>query len=131
MEVYLRSKALLPTYGECKMEKIKIELSEPLTTLAGQTLTELTADFSKIKTRDLALINRIAKRIKGEDLLSLGAGAFKKEADPDFRIAVTWVACMKGTAGLTMDDLDGLGLSDALDLGDHSLAFLVRISPQP
>lgn len=110
---------------------VKIKLSEPLTTLAGQTFSELTADFSRVRTRDLAAINKVARRIKGGGDFGLDFGSITKAADPDFRIACTWVACLKGTAGLCLDDLDGLALSDCLDLGDYSTVFLVRASSQP
>jgi hypothetical protein len=110
---------------------VRIKLSEPLTTLAGQTFSELTADFSKVRTRDLAAINKVAKRIKGGEGFDLGIGALNKAADPDFRIACTWIACLKGTVGLCLDDLDGLTLSDCLDLADYSVVFLSGTSSQP
>ena len=114
------------------MDKVvRIKLSEPLTTLAGQTFSELTADFSKVRTRDLSAINKVAKRIKGGDGFGLEIGALSKTADPDFRIACTWIACLKGTAGLCLDDLDGLSLPDCLDLGDYSINFLSGVSFQP
>ena len=115
------------------MEKIvKISLGEPLTTLAGKSMTELTADFSKVRTRDLAAINRLAKRLKGADDFSLDFGALmSKKADPDFRVACTWIACLKGTVGLCLDDIDGLSLSDCLALGDYAMDFLVGDSSKP
>ncbi len=115
------------------MDKVvRIKLSEPLTTLAGQTFSELTADFSRVRTRDLAAINEVARRIKGGgDLGGLEIGSLSKTADPDFRIACTWIACLKGTVGLCLDDLDGLSLLDCLDLGDYSINFLSGVSFQP
>lgn len=104
-----------------------ISLKEPLVTLGGQTLTELTADFSKIKTRDLAQINRLERRLRGGSDGEIDAANLTKVASNEFRIGCTWVACMRGTKGLVLDDIDGLSLPDCLSLGDYSLGFLVRL----
>lgn len=109
------------------MDKVfTISLQEPLETLGGQTFTELTADFTKIKTRDLAQINRIERRLKGGEG-ELDVTNLSKVASNEFRIACTWVACIRGTKGLVLDDIDGLSLPDCLSLGDYSLGFLVRL----
>ena len=109
------------------MEKrVQIKLSEPLVTMGGLTISELTADFSKIKTRDLALINRVARRLKGSDGTDLEI-SLNKAADSEFRCACTWVAVLRGTQGISLDDIDSLALADALSLGEYSLPFLVKV----
>lgn len=113
--------------GVQSMDKVvQIKLSEPLTTLGGITLTELTADFGKIKTRDLSLINRVSRRLKGGE--DFDFGNLSKAADAEFRIAVTWVAVLKSTNGVSLDDIDSLSIADCLEMGNYSLPFLVKIS---
>lgn len=105
----------------------KMTLQEPLITLGGVTLEELTLDFGAIKGRDYALISRLEKHLKG-DGADLNFGNLSKQASPEWRAAVSWVAAMRGTKGLCMDDLDGLSLHDILELESSAIPFLVRHS---
>ena len=71
-------------------KKITITLAEPFTSMAGLTFNELTADFSLIKARDIAAINRLERKLKGGDEFSIGS--VTKAASPEFRAAFTWIA---------------------------------------
>ena len=108
----------------------KMELVEPLYTAGGAVLNELRLDFSKIRGRDYALISRIESRLKG-DTLSLSVGSLNKQASPEWRCAVSWVAAIRGTKGLCLDDIDALSLHDLLALEGESIPFLVRSVSKP
>lgn len=108
----------------------KMELVEPLYTAGGAVLNELRLDFSKIRGRDYALISRIESRLKG-DTLSLSVGSLNKQASPEWRCAVSWVAAIRGTKGLCLDDIDALSLHDLLALEGESIPFLVRSVSRP
>ena len=108
----------------------KMELVEPLNTAGGAVLNELRLDFSKIRGRDYALISRIESRLKG-DTLSLSVGSLNKQASPEWRCAVSWVAAIRGTKGLCLDDIDALSLHDLLALEGESIPFLVRSVSKP
>lgn len=108
----------------------KMELVEPLYTAGGAVLNELRLDFSKIRGRDYALISRIESRLKG-DTLSLSVGSLNKQASPEWRCAVSWVAAIRGTKGLCLDDIDALSLHDLLELEGESIPFLVRSVSRP
>ena len=107
-----------------------MELVEPLYTAGGAVLSELRLDFSKIRGRDYALISRIESRLKG-DTLSLSVGSLNKQASPEWRCAVSWVAAIRGTKGLCMDDIDALSLHDLLALESEAIPFLVRSVSKP
>ena len=107
-------------------KKITITLAEPFTSMAGLTFNELTADFSLIKTRDIAAINRLERKLKGGDEFSIGS--VTKAASPEFRAAFTWIACIKGTKGLTLDDVDNLSMVDYLELSTISLPFVTKMN---
>ena len=108
----------------------RMELVEPLYTAGGAVLNELRLDFSKIRGRDYALISRIESRLKG-DTLSLSVGSLNKQASPEWRCAVSWVAAIRGTKGLCLDDIDALSLHDLLALEGESIPFLVRSVSRP
>lgn len=108
----------------------RMELVEPLNTAGGAVLNELRLDFSKIRGRDYALISRIESRLKG-DTLSLSVGSLNKQASPEWRCAVSWVAAIRGTKGLCLDDIDALSLHDLLALEGESIPFLVRSVSRP
>ena len=108
----------------------RMELVEPLNTAGGAVLNELRLDFSKIRGRDYALISRIESRLKG-DQLSLSVGSLNKQASPEWRCAVSWVAAIRGTKGLCLDDMDALSLHDLLALEGESIPFLVRSVSRP
>ena len=108
----------------------KMELVEPLYTAGGAVLNELRLDFSKIRGRDYALISRIESRLKG-DTFSLSVGSLNKQASPEWRCAVSWVAAIRGTKGLCLDDIDALSLHDLLALEGESIPFLVRSVSKP
>ena len=108
----------------------RMELVEPLHTAGGEVLNELRLDFSKIRGRDYALISRIESRLKG-DTLSLSVGSLNKQASPEWRCAVSWVAAIRGTKGLCLDDIDALSLHDLLALEGDSIPLLVRSGSRP
>ena len=108
----------------------RIELVEPLYTAGGEVLNELRLDFSKIRGRDYALISRIESRLKG-DTLALSVGSLNKQASPEWRCAVSWVAAIRGTKGLCLDDIDALSLHDLLALESEAIPFLVRSVSRP
>ena len=108
----------------------RMELVEPLYTAGGAVLNELRLDFSKIRGRDYALISRIESRLKG-DTISLSVGSLNKQASPEWRCAVSWVAAIRGTKGLCLDDMDALSLHDLLALEGESIPFLVRSVSRP
>lgn len=108
----------------------RMELVEPLNTAGGEVLSELRLDFSKIRGRDYALISRIESRLKG-DTLSLSVGSLNKQASPEWRCAVSWVAAIRGTKGLCLDDIDALSLHDLLALESEAIPFLVRSVSKP
>lgn len=116
------------TLSECLVSRMG--LVEPLYTAGGAVLSELRLDFSKIRGRDYALISRIESRLKG-DTLSLSVGSLNKQASPEWRCAVSWVAAIRGTKGLCLDDIDALSLHDLLALESEAIPFLVRSVSKP
>ena len=104
--------------------KKTMTLFEPFVALNGQTYTTLTLDFGAIRGRDYALISRIEKSLKG-DGADLSFSSVSKQACPEFRAGLTWVAAIRGTKGLCLDDINNLSLRDLLDLESQSISFFL------
>ena len=114
-----------PIVEELSDKRVIIQLNDPLHTLGGQEFRKLTLDFSQIKTRDFALISRIEARLKGaSDSFSLEN--MSKAASTEWRLAFSWVAAIRGTKGVCVDDIDNLSIIDAMELSKEALPFLVR-----
>ena len=108
------------------MEKVvKIKLSEPFEAMSGITVTELTADFSKIRVRDVAMVNRLERRLKGSND-ELDITSVTKSASPEWRAAYSWCAVLKATPGVVYDDIDRLSIPDYMELSSISLPFVVK-----
>ena len=106
-------------------KKVTIELSEPLTTLSGETISTLTADFGKVTVRDIPMVNRLERRLKGaSDEIDLGS--LSKAASVEWRSAMSWVAILKGTNNVCLDDIDRLSIPDYMELGSLSVPFVVK-----
>lgn len=104
---------------------ITLALSEPIITMNGETVEEITMDFSKVKARDLSLVCRLEKRLSGDDGFDLST--VSKAASATFRMAFGWVAALRGTPKLTLDDIDKLDMPDILAIGDRAVPFCLKM----
>lgn len=104
------------------METLK--LKSPLHTLSGDELSELKLDFSALKTRDYSKIVRLESRLKGTGE-TLDISSLNKKASVEFRIATAWIAALKGTPKICLDDIDNLSLTDLMELDSLAVNFIV------
>ena len=107
------------------MLKKTMELFQSFTALNGTVYTKLIMDFDAIRGRDYALLSRIEKMLKG-DGADLSFSAVSKQASPEFRTGLAWVAAMRGTKGLCLDDINSLSLRDLLDLSGEAVDFFLQ-----
>ena len=108
-------------------KKVTIELSNSITTLAGDTVSTLTADFGQITVRDIPMVNRLERRLKGASD-EIDFGNLSKAASVEWRAAMTWIAVLKGTKGVCLDDIDLLSIPDYMELSSVSIPFVVKIA---
>ena len=90
---------------------------------------ELNWTFDKRTGSDYRTICRIERKMNGWSVDALAdsiiASAGTRNTSSEFRIACAWVAAVKGTDGLTVDDYDQLSLDDLLGLETFGLLFFV------
>ena len=105
----------------------KLELTKPLHTLGGDDVTELVFAFDNIKAIDYRNISKVEARLRGnQDTFSVTALMSKKTTN-EFRIATAWIAALKGTKGLCVDDIDNLDIRDFLELEQIGLFFIENV----
>ena len=97
---------------------IDYKLEKPLTTISGQQITDLKLDFDALTMADLKTAQRIAKMVAdgGIDIMSTSP-----RLDSNLRTGVAWVAAIKGTSGLQVNDVLTISLKDAVCLSEVAL----------
>lgn len=100
---------------------MQYNLNNPLKLDDGSELNSLTLDFDSLSFMDL----KNAKKVKA--MLSEGTATDQisnasQRLDPDFRIGIAWIAAVKGTKGITLNDVLNLSARDAMELGEVALS---------
>ena len=102
-------------------------LQKPITLMNGNEISELNLDYDKLSMGDLRTANKIAKMIADPSLGNVDNGSVSPRLDPNVRIGIAWVAAIKGTPGLMVDDVLKLSLVDAMCLSEDALSnYLFR-----
>lgn len=100
------------------------KLKKGITALSGEKIDTLHFDFESLTPLDYRQIVRIEGRLKGVSVdnpqfeVSLG-----KKTSSEFRMASAWIAAVKGTKGLCVDDLDHISMLDLLELETEGILF--------
>lgn len=103
-----------------------LKLSKPINTLSGETIDNLVFDFGVLTPRDYRQIVRLESRLKG-DSPAFDISVETKKTSSEFRMASAWIAAVKGTKGLCLDDIDSLALIDLLELEEIGCFFIARL----
>ena len=103
-----------------KQKMIEYKLEKELTTIAGQQLTSLQLDFDALSMADLKTAQRIAKMVA--DGSSVDVMSTSPRLDSNLRIGISWVAAIKGTKGLQVNDVLSISLKDAVCLSEIALS---------
>jgi hypothetical protein len=89
------------------------------------TLDTLVLDFDSLSTADMKQAQSLRGLISDSKQVDATRMYAPLRIDPEFQIAVGWVAACKGTAGLSNIDFLKLGLVDAMALGEAASDFLL------
>lgn len=100
-------------------------LSEPFNSLSGVNIKELTFKFSGLKPNDYRQIVRLEAKLSG------GIPSFdfvsSKKTSPEFRMGAAWIAAVKGTPGLCVDDIDSVAVRDLLEMEEVGMLFFAGL----
>lgn len=102
-------------------------LTKPFTLQDGRELTEFTLDFDALATADFRQIRKLEAQIT--DNTSVNPSEFLSGLDlsDSFRVATGYLAAIKGTPGLRIDDFMKLPLKDATRLGTKAAFFFADV----
>lgn len=99
---------------------IDYTLDKTLTAISGETVTELHLDFEALSMADLKTAQKIAKMVS--DSSNVEAISASPRLDPNFRLGVAWVAVIKGTKGIQVNDVLAISMKDAICLSEVALS---------
>lgn len=101
-----------------------MQLKKPIMALSGTQITELKFDFEALSTRDYRQIVRLECKLRGETP-SFDLSSLRKKTSNEFQIASAWIAALKATEGLCLDDIENLSLQDLLEVGEYGENFIL------
>lgn len=103
------------------------KLNKPIRKMDGSEVSELNLNYDVLTMADLKTANKVAKMINSSGTVDLDASTLSPRLNSDLRTAIAWVAAIKGTPGLMVDDVLQLSLIDALMLSESALSdYLFR-----
>lgn len=98
------------------------KLSTPLTLVNGKEVAELNLDYDQLTLSDLRTANKIVSMIGESTAGNIDNGTLSPRLDPNLRTAIAFVAAIKGTPGLRIDDVLKVSMVDALCLGEDCMS---------
>lgn len=104
-----------------------LTLSKPINSISGNTINELKFDFDALTIIDYKQAIKLEYKLKGEASSILDINSWSKSTSSEFRIATAWIAAIKGTPGLVLDDIDKLSFKDMLSLEQKSIFFIADL----
>lgn len=106
---------------------ITYKLDKAINLLNGTEIDTLNLDYDQLTLSDLRTVNKIVGMIGESVVGNIDNGSLSPRLDPNLRTAVAFVAAIKGTPGLRVDDVLKISVVDALCLGEDCLAnYLFR-----
>lgn len=94
-------------------------LRKPIQTETGETVKELNLDWDSLSFSDIASAGKVKAFLSSN--AQTQEGTISPKLDNNLRISIAWIAAVKGTKGLVLQDCLKLGLADALDLSDECI----------
>ena len=106
---------------------ITYKLNKAISLLNGNEIDTLTLDYEALTLSDLRTANKIVCMIGESALGTIDNGSLSPRLDPNLRTAIAFVAAIKGTPGLRVDDVLKVSMVDALCLSEDCLSnYLFR-----
>ena len=98
------------------------KLNKAIKLLNGDEIDTLTLDYDALTLSDLRTANKITNMIGVSIVGTIDNGSLSPRLDPNLRTAIAFVAAIKGTPGLRVDDVLKVSMVDALCLGEDCMS---------
>lgn len=104
-----------------------LELSKEINSISGNVIKTLSFDFDSLTPMDYKQAIKLEYKLKGEAATVIDVNSWSKSTSSEFRIATAWLAAIKGTQGLILDDIDKISFKDMLKLEQISIFFIADL----
>ena len=105
------------------MEELK--LRKTLNTLGGEKIEVLNFKFEELSPMEYRQILAVESRLRGQN--KDFESSVNRKTSPEFRMATAWIAALKGTKGICLDDIDRLYFLDLLELDTIGSVFIYEV----
>ena len=105
----------------------KLILAKPFILQDGKEITELLLDFDALATADFRQIRKLEAQIIDGTSITVNEFVTGLDLSDSFRVATGFLAAVKGTPGLRIDDFMKLPLKDATRLGTKAAFFFADV----
>ena len=106
---------------------ITYQLQQPIKSMNDTDITELNLDYDALTLGDLKTANRIAAMVSDTSPEALTGSNLSPRLNSELRIGIAWAAALKGTKGITLNDVLQLSLVDSMCLSENALSeYLFR-----
>lgn len=105
----------------------KLILAKPFILQDGKEITELLLDFDALATADFRQIRKLEAQIIDGTSINVNEFVTGLDLSDSFRVATGFLAAVKGTPGLRIDDFMKLPLKDATRLGTKAAFFFADV----
>lgn len=101
---------------------ITYQLQQPIKSMNDTDITELNLDYDALTLGDLKTANKIAAMISDTSPEALAGSTLSPRLNSELRIGIAWAAALKGTKGITLNDVYQLSLVDSMCLSENALS---------
>ena len=104
-----------------------LKLKKPFKTITDKEISELRLDFDSLSVADLRQAKKLEAQIADGASFDLNDAVKAKMFTFEFQLASGFIAAVKATEGLGIDDFTKLGMSDALQLAQQASFFWLGV----
>lgn len=106
---------------------IVYKLQQPIKSMNDTEISELNLDYDALTLGDLRTANKIAAMVSENGLESFNNTSLSPRLNSELRIGIAWAAALKGTKGISLNDVYQLSLVDSMCLSENALSeYLFR-----
>lgn len=107
-----------------------LSLFKPIQLRNNSEMSEFRLDFDSLSVADFRQISKLEGMVSDNSTVELDE-AFSKKISFKFQLASGFLAAIKGTQGLSVEDFSKLSMRDSLELAQLSYFFWLGVESEP
>ena len=105
----------------------KLTLTKPFKLTDNREITELSLQFDELSVADFRQIKKLEAQISDNKIVDAESMAKPKNLSFEFQLASGFLAAVKGTEGLLIDDFTQLPMTDAMNIARAASFFWLNV----